>query len=601
MDFPSIGELQKMLPAANDNYEKILDKQNVFDIVLETKNCHKLWADQYDMICKKFWKGKVVDTCKALFDFCKEYIPYDRESEKVQTGKSPAQILKDANNKDVAHDCKHYALFCVGVVGALERKGYPIHAYYRFASDLAKEKYPKHVFCVVPTGTGDIWVDPVLDGLNQYHPYYYFLDKQPPKMAYYRVSGVQKEQVQVCGFGAVSPSVAGPGHGGGHHVHHGGRRRGWDGGWTPGETTVVNTFGYDDYDDDDENRVGANVFKKLGKGIKNLGKGIEHDISKAGKGIKHLEKGVQKDVKKAGEALKKINPGQFVMKVGMTPSRNAFLLLMKVNLFDLAYNMMKHAQTPAGEKKLKDLWKKVGGQWKHLARDINQGYARYMRNHHKTMPAGYHTLSGMAYIGQVETAGFAASIAAAMPIIKVFTDLFKSLGIDVTKITNHGAKGTEIVAIHHNASGKGHSDSEFGTGVEVGPDGKQTLHVSSFMGNKLESDEGDSMPVPGEDPRAFLPAGPQGYAPGNEDAQYDAAPSPDVQQDVENKLAEKQADAEIPDAKSAPAKAVNVVTDWMRGFSDFVSHNKGLVITGASILGLIIISRSPLLTGKKRR
>ena len=74
-----------------------------------------------------------------------------------------------------------------------------------------------------------------------------------------------------------------------------------------------------------------------------------------------------------------------------------------------------------------------------------------------------------------------------------------------------------------------------------------------------------------------------------------------MQEDVDNKVVEKEAGQEIPDAHTPVEEGVNVFTDWAKGVKNFVQNNKGLVITGASILGIIIISRSPLFSHKTRR
>jgi len=468
---------------------------------------HKNTAPDYDNISELFWKGNGRDTCQAIFNFCKSNIPYKPETTKSQTVKSPGQILLDAM-RGQDHDCKHYASFCNGIIDSLHRKGYPISCQYRFASDDPDKAYPIHVFSLVKTEDGYLWLDPVLDYLNQYHRYYFILDKKPKTMSLYSVNGVGDNDgpgPSICGFGATYEASVG----------------------------------------------------------KHKGKGLHIKLP-------HI----------------KIQPGKLLAKVAMAPSRNAFLVLLKLNAFDLAYQLFKHAQTDNGKNKIRKLWEKVGGKWKNFAKNINQGMRVYNHHHHKQMPEGWHTI-GFA------PAAIPAAAAAALPVIKVFMDLFKQLGINVTEIQKTANGGMKILAINHNASDDGTHGDGTETEATKNPDGSHNLAVNSFQGNQEENDE----PGPGMRPGTALPAY-NGSPGGGLDPDE---PDPDVQKDVSNKIAEKQADQEIPDAKTPVATSVNVVTDWAKGVKNFVTQNKGLVITGASILGLVVISRSPLITGKKSR
>jgi len=186
MSYPDIDTVLNRLPAREQQYKKLVEDQNVFDIVRHTLKMHKEYANDYDLFSKLFWQGDVHKTCQAIFDFCKAYIPYEAEPSKTQVVRNARQILLDAKTDSIPLDCKTYGLICTGIVDSLKRQGYPINAIFRFASDVQGDNYPKHVFCVVKTDESNIWLDPVLDRLNQYHKYYYFLDKKPPQVALYK-------------------------------------------------------------------------------------------------------------------------------------------------------------------------------------------------------------------------------------------------------------------------------------------------------------------------------------------------------------------------------------------------------------------------------
>ena len=185
----SIENIREILPAPGGNYEKLVHRQNVYDIVREVLNQHKLNASDADKISRLFWQGNDIDTANCIFDFCKKYMPYEWESANVQTVKSLPQILHDAQIKGVPQDCKHYAIFTVSLLDSLKRQGYPVDPFYRFASDVKGQRVPKHVFAVINTNDGEYWIDPVLKYANQFYNYYYILDKKPPML--YRVSGLE--------------------------------------------------------------------------------------------------------------------------------------------------------------------------------------------------------------------------------------------------------------------------------------------------------------------------------------------------------------------------------------------------------------------------
>ncbi len=640
MRVPSAHDVLSRLPVPESFYDKKVDDQNVFDIVKHTLRVHGKYAPDYDQISDLFWRGNAWDTAQCVFDFCKQNIPYKREPSSTQTVKSPSQIVADGMNRKVPQDCKHYGLFIVGVLDSLKRKGRPVEPMYRFASDVPGQKYPKHVFGLVKTKQGDIWVDPVLKELHKYHRYYYFLDKQPTQdMALYEVSGVSDtpDDGQYMGeTGIFGEQVSGPRRGGGRRAHGGGHRGGhrWGGG---GYRPIYQDVVFMDYDyPDDIDEVGKlnlkKAFQDLGKGIKNtvnkvvvtnaknLSKEVQHqqsamktNFTNLGKEVKKQAQAVKTNTANLGKEIKKIQPGVLLLKVSMAPSRNAFLLLVKVNLFDIAYNLYKHAQTPPGLQKIRSLWEKVGGEWAVLKNNINEGWRVYKKNHPNNVPQGWHDIAGLnrfkgmshweyedaiapyvgnyesyamagvdgegQYMGVVAAAGFAAVIAAAMPVIKVFMDLFKSLGININSVKKTADGGVEQIAIHHNQNDG--SGPDYSTSATLLSDGTQVLNVDQHNGTLTP------------------PGYPVDAGPLFPNATY-AVPQ-GTQQYVDEQLALNQIDKEIPYADSPGEHAVNVFTDWARGVKNFVENNKGVVITGAAILGIIIISRSPLFTGKKRR
>ncbi len=162
----------------NNNKRLLVDEQSTGDIITAITNAHKKYAPEYKKISSFFRGYNSKETARRLYKFCKKNIQYVIEPGEKQTVKSPAAILATGHG-----DCKHYAGFIGGCLGAL---GVPFS--YRFASYKTFDKQPAHVFIVVNPGTkNEIWVDPVLPTFDNKKQYTYAKDKI---MSLYSISGV---------------------------------------------------------------------------------------------------------------------------------------------------------------------------------------------------------------------------------------------------------------------------------------------------------------------------------------------------------------------------------------------------------------------------
>jgi hypothetical protein len=173
---PGRNQIISSLPNPVGNSIVLEESQSVTDIMSAMIYMHKKNAPYYDKISLKFLGATILDTCENLFDFCKQNIPNETETEDLQTVKSPQRILSDAS-AGYGHDCKHFASFIGGVLDSLRRKGKNISWCYRFASYKIFDTTPGHVFVVVKNRGQEIWVDPVLDYLDQRKSYSYSIDK----------------------------------------------------------------------------------------------------------------------------------------------------------------------------------------------------------------------------------------------------------------------------------------------------------------------------------------------------------------------------------------------------------------------------------------
>jgi hypothetical protein len=172
--------LLQYLPAYKGNELIIEEDQSVHDIVREVLDAHREFAEDYDCIASFFDD----DNLEAIFNFCKKNIRYSVEPEKDQTTRSPAATLEIGSG-----DCKHYAGFIGGILGALNRRGSEIDWCYRFASYDMSIDEPGHVFVVVKDGDDEIWIDPVLETFDERLQPHYIIDETPEMLT--RLSGVQ--------------------------------------------------------------------------------------------------------------------------------------------------------------------------------------------------------------------------------------------------------------------------------------------------------------------------------------------------------------------------------------------------------------------------
>ena len=177
--------LGKLTPFSNQR-RLLVNEQQVKDIVSAMLEAHKKYASEYDKISDNFYSGGAIQTAKKIFQFLKKNIKYTVDSEASQKIMSPSAIISIGKN-----DCKNYALFIVGILDSLRRKGYFSNkVFYRFASYSLLDEIPHHTFAVVIDDQGnEVFVDPVLSSFNERKTYFHKIDKSP-KMSIYSVSGI---------------------------------------------------------------------------------------------------------------------------------------------------------------------------------------------------------------------------------------------------------------------------------------------------------------------------------------------------------------------------------------------------------------------------
>jgi hypothetical protein len=180
------NELLGKLSNFSGNKQMIVNDQQVPDIITAMLSAHKIYAHEYDKISNDFYGGNGLQSAKKVFDYLKKNIKYSIESDTNQRIMSPSAILSLEKN-----DCKNFALFIVGILDSLKRKGkIKNKTFYRFASYKLLDEIPHHVFAVMIDNNGnEIYIDPVLDYFNERKTYYHKIDKST-NMPLYSVSGI---------------------------------------------------------------------------------------------------------------------------------------------------------------------------------------------------------------------------------------------------------------------------------------------------------------------------------------------------------------------------------------------------------------------------
>lgn len=475
----AVNRLLEKLPPYEGRKKLVKARQRRWDILNQVLSKHRSMTGHYDAIADDFWKGDPRSTAEYMFRFFKHHIPYKEEGEKEQTTKSPAAILKEAHI--YGNDCKHFSGFIVGVGEALARRGYPIRMMYRFVSYDPQTRTPGHVFAVMVHNGKEYWIDPVkgINFFNQRSPApVYVIDKLPPMSrnnsvgALYDINGL------------------------------------------PGELSLNGL---------DNNSLVSGLNNNTmvsGNDEAVNGHWLDASMGKAKKNKPKLMKNVKNKLKKIN-----IKPGKkLALKFGLSTSRNAYLLLLKLNTFGWAVKLWQKAakQKGANWQKLAAKWQSLGGKPDALYKSIKEGLNTYNKLHPKRrISGGYDYLADPNNMGippEIEMMGAAAAstaalMAAAAPIIAALAALFKSFGINSDKEQQAGKEAADELAEKHNQA-PGNADGTVTqpdgskTMVKTNPDGSQDMYVQPAMpgGSGGGGGGSTSMLQPGE--TAITPEGP---------------------------------------------------------------------------------------------
>ena len=104
------------------------------------------------------------------------------------------------------------------------------------------------------------------------------------------------------------------------------------------------------------------------------------------------------------------------LKVSLSTARNAFLALVKINMFNLARRLDMAIQSPATSEKTKRIWRNLGGDVTALQKSIEVGRAKPMIG----------SIYENSYIGTGEPVSTTTLITLATAVLAAFTEVLKT-------------------------------------------------------------------------------------------------------------------------------------------------------------------------------
>lgn len=163
---------------------KTLNASNAFnsDIIQAIESAFSKAKEQTAVLSKHFKKSTREETAKAVWDFLKHQMKYERDADGSQLVRLPSRFVRGG-----VGDCKSFSLFAASILANL---GFPVA--FRYAS-YSHSAIPTHVYVVTSDETGKpIIVDGVWHSFNSEKAYRHKIDHV---MNVYTLSGVEGEEI----------------------------------------------------------------------------------------------------------------------------------------------------------------------------------------------------------------------------------------------------------------------------------------------------------------------------------------------------------------------------------------------------------------------
>lgn len=154
--------------AANNKNHFITRYQNTGQIAAAIILAIKNSQNSANHLAPYFQNADKYKSCKLIFMFCKNLLPYNMEPADNQTARTLNRIIAD--NKS-GGDCKHYATISAALCKALN-----IPCVLRLISQRAYTREPNHIYCVAFIKGKEVIIDAVLKNFDTEARYNYKYD-----------------------------------------------------------------------------------------------------------------------------------------------------------------------------------------------------------------------------------------------------------------------------------------------------------------------------------------------------------------------------------------------------------------------------------------
>lgn len=148
--------------------EVIRGTQNAKNIAAQVKRAIIESKDQAELIKQNFKGKNPLMSCFNVYNYCRNYIKYNKESANLQTAKTLSRILSDKKNGYSYGDCKHYTIFCSSILRALG-----IKTHLRLISQNFYNAEPTHIYCVAIINGKEVIVDGCMKSFDNEAQYKY--------------------------------------------------------------------------------------------------------------------------------------------------------------------------------------------------------------------------------------------------------------------------------------------------------------------------------------------------------------------------------------------------------------------------------------------
>ena len=386
------------LPAYKKKFVLSYENAITGDIIDTLNKCFPSAKKDVLLFAENFRSSNIYDSAFNVWKFVRENVQYKRDPDGIQVIQHPPALIRRGMLNNGGGDCKSMSLTISSILSSLGAKNVKLR-YVSFKPDLV----PTHVYTIFEYQGRMVPVDSVLNKFDYEKPFTYKIDYP---MNVYQLSGVSDEKYLMrlqrnlnaqkdgsfCKFlimkeirkvkGINDPYIN------------------------------LNPIQFKNYETKLINHIAEHEQKKMfglcydlkKQELNNLRNnqvtlaiaGDNEYIGAGGRGREKLKKAFSK-----------------VKKVALSPERNAFLLLVKMNLFGMATRLSNYPD----KKKIQKTWESIGGAWKNLQKEIDRGSKK-------------HRLLGVDdEIGVIDPST-ASVITASAPIVALF---LKFLGSDKTK------------------------------------------------------------------------------------------------------------------------------------------------------------------------